>query len=170
MTISLDLQDAVLRLADKETRTHAVVDLELAGDAGIAAATEALSHADWRVRQWSAVFLDHHSNEAALQRLVLTLDDPKARVRQWAVHSIACEPCKSGENPIDVTPLLIKRVKEDKAVRVRRTAVIQLALRMPDRRIARFLRGLLATEADQKTRRFAAWGLRRHNELSARPS
>jgi hypothetical protein len=92
---------------------------------------------------------------------VLTLEDPKAKVRQWAVHSIACEPRKTGENLIDVTPLLIKRVKEDKGVRVRRTAVIQLALRMPDRRIARFLRRLLSTETDEKIRRFARWGLRR---------
>jgi len=90
-----------------------------------------------------------------------TLEDPKAKVRRWAVHSIACEPCKEGEHPMDVVPLLAKRLKEDKSIKVRRTAALSLLQWATDKRVRRLLRGILDSEDDMKIQRYANWGLKR---------
>ena len=31
----------------------------------------------------------------------------------WAVHSLSCERCKDGQNPIDALPLLFERIEDD---------------------------------------------------------
>ena len=115
------------------------------------------------MRRWCAAHMDHHADRSALERLALTLEDPKAKVRLWAVHSIACEPCKPGQHGFDVVPLILKRLREDKAVRVRRMAALMLAMRTPDRRIARAFRRRRAEEQDAKVLKHMQWGLDIHN-------
>jgi HEAT repeat protein len=151
----------VERLADKKTRWPAYVALNKAGPAALEAATDGLSHDDWQVRRWCAIYLDHNADERALKRLILTLEDPKAKVRRWAVHSIACEPCKEGELPMDVVPLLAKRLKEDKSIKVRRAAALSLLQWATEKRVRRLLKRIVDTEDDRKIRRYANWGLRR---------
>jgi hypothetical protein len=114
------------------------------------------------VRRWCAAYLDHNADAKALEHLALTLHDPKAKVRRWAVHSISCEPCKVGENPVNVVPLLITRVREDRSIKVRRMAALMLMQRTPDRRIARVFRSILRDQTDEPLRRFATWGLALH--------
>lgn len=164
MNVPGDLGEAIARLADKDERTGSLRVLEEAGDAGIEAAIEGLSDPDWQVRRWCAVHLDHHSSAAARERLKLTLEDPKAKVRMWAVHSIACEPCKPGQQLEDVVPLILKRLREDKALRVKRQAVTVLVQHLPDRRIYRAFRRSLRNEADERLRRLLRWGLHVHKQ------
>lgn len=162
MPTTEELRNAVERLADKTTRTDALHLLELGGEHGIQAAIEGLSHPDWQVRRWCAAFMDHNSNDAALERLRLTLNDAKAKVRLRAVHSISCEPCKPGQQIADPVPLLLKRLKEDPALRVRRHTVCMLAQRVPDHRIARAFKRSLSVEVDPRLVRLLRWGLALH--------
>ncbi len=159
-----DYREVVEQLADSEKRRQAFRALREAGPAALDAGMEGLAHEDWQVRRWCAIYLDHNADARALRRLVLTLDDPKAKVRRWAVHSIACEPCKEGDNPIDVVPLLAKRIKEDKSIKVRRTAAIMLWQWAGERRVSRIYRRILSDESDEKIRRYARWGLRQTAE------
>lgn len=151
----------VEQLAERESRWPAYLALNEAGPAALEAATEGLSHENWQVRRWCAIYMDHNADERALKRLILTLEDPKAKVRRWAVHSIACEPCKEGEHPLDTVPLLARRIKEDKSIKVRRTATLSLLQWATEKRVRRILRRILEDEEDQKIRRYATWGLKK---------
>jgi HEAT repeat protein len=128
------------------------------GDEAVEAALLGLSHADWRVRRGCARFADHHPDARLLERLALTLHDPKAKVRKWAVHSLACDPCKPGGNPVDGVPPAIRALK-DKAVRVRRTAAWTLASQAPERRSVRALRAAAVAETDPRVLLAIQWGL-----------
>jgi hypothetical protein len=159
-----DYQDLVEQLGDPATRNTAYVKLHEVGRDAVGAAREGLSHPNWRVRQFSAMFLDDHWDDAALKRLILNLHDPKLKVRKAAVHSLGCDRCKNGENPIDVLPLVAERIREDKSIKVRRAAVLTLIAQTPNRRIARVLRCVLRDETDPKIRRYANYGLKRYDE------
>jgi len=152
------------QLADESKRREAWRVLNEAGQAALPSVRDGLSHPDWHVRRVCATLLDHHWDAESLQRLVLTLDDPKRKVRRAAVHSLGCDRCKGGENPIDAVPLLEKRLREDKSIKVRRMAALTLAIQQPNRRIARILRRALRDEADAKLQKFAKWGLHRYGQ------
>ncbi len=152
--------------ADKDERWKAVADLRALGDDAVPAVMEGLSHPDWRVRRGCAIFADHHPDPALLQRLKLTLHDPKAKVRMWAVHSLSCEPCKPGGNPVDPVPAVIKTLLEDKSPRVRRTAASMLAFQPAELRVTRALRRALQSETDERVRGFIRWGIGRATEAA----
>jgi hypothetical protein len=114
------------------------------------------------------MFIDTHWDESALQRLILSLHDPKLKVRKAAVHSLGCDRCKGGQNPIDVMPHLEERIREDKSIKVRRMAAQTLAAQTPNKLIARVLRRVLRDESDPKIRRFAEWGLSRYEQVRLR--
>jgi HEAT repeat protein len=162
-----DYSGLVEQLSDSTRFAETWQALNRAGTAALPAVREGLSHPNWRVRRMCAMFLDHHWDEPTLRRLVLALTDPKLKVRKAAVHSLGCDRCKGGENPIDAVPLLAQRLAEDKSVKVRRTAVLTLAIQQPDKRIARILRKALRNETDPKLRGFAKWGLRRYEQAAA---
>src|SRR5262245_16014173 len=81
---------------EAEQRWRSYADLMSAGDAALPAVIDGLSSPDWRVRRACALFADHNPDPGLLERLKLTLNDPKAKVRMFAVHAMACEPCKPG--------------------------------------------------------------------------
>ena len=157
----------VEQLANRETLNAAWAELQKAGDDALPHIRAGLSHSEWRVRQWCAMFLDHNWDVESLQRLVLTLHDPKLKVRKAAVHSLGCDRCKNGENPIDAVPLLAERLREDKSIKVRRTAALTLAIQKPERRVAKIFRCILRDETDPKLRSWATWGLKRYAEAQA---
>jgi len=158
------LSEAVEKLAAKATFAEGWSRLHQDGNQAVAAVREGLSHSNPRVRQWCAMFIDSHWDESALQRLILSLHDPKLKVRKAAVHSLGCDRCKSGQNPIDVLPHLEERIREDKSIKVRRMAVQTIAAQSQNRRVARILRRVLRDENDPKIRRFAQWGLKRYED------
>jgi hypothetical protein len=152
------------RLGHRESLPEAWRELGAAGQAAVPAAREGLSHPNAKVRQFCAAFIDAHWDESALRRLILTLHDPKLKVRKAAVHSLGCDRCKGGENPIDVLPYVEERIREDKSIKVRRTAVWTLAAQTPNKRIARVLRRALRDETDPKMRMAANWGIGRYEQ------
>ena len=147
------------RLVDAERRHEIVAELVALGPAALPAVREGLGHGNWQVRRWCAIYLDHHADGAALELLVPLLRDPKKEVRLWAVHSLSCERCKEGMNPVDVVPLLIERIEDDESIRVRRMAAAMLAYGRPDVRAVPVFRALLEGEGDAKLKRHAFIGL-----------
>jgi HEAT repeat protein len=164
-----DFGEMVERLADASRFMDTWQALNRAGAAALPAIRDGLSHPDWRVRRWCASFLDHHWDEPTLRRLVLALTDPKLKVRRAAVHSLGCDRCKGGENPIDAVPMLAQRIAQDKSIKVRRTAAWTLAAQQPEKRIARILRKALRDETDPKLRMAAKWGLKRYEDSLTEP-
>jgi HEAT repeat protein len=157
-----DFRQYVEQLGDKDRFVAAWQALNRAGNAALDAVREGLSSPDWHVRRFCAMFLDHYWDEPSLKRLQLALTDPKLKVRKAAVHSIGCDRCKGGENPIDAVPLLAQRLADDKSIKVRRAAVWTLVIQTPEKRIARILRKALREETDPKLCGAAKWGLTRY--------
>jgi HEAT repeat protein len=132
------------------------------GSEALPAVVEGLGHGDWRVRRGCLVYLDHHGDGPALERVVPLLRDPKSEVRLWAVHTLGCDRCKPGENPLDVDDLLIERALHDESIRVRRQTVCVLAwLRPPTPALSQLFQRILDTASDRKLRLHASAGLRR---------
>lgn len=147
--------------SDGETRHRAYEDLLEIGRPALPAVRQGLKHENWQVRRWCAMVLDRIADPESLRRLIPLLDDPHRLVRLWAVHSIACDQCKEAKNPIDVVPLLIRKMRADRSVRVRRMAAAMLANHHPGPRANRAFRNLLRKETDQKVRLHAEFGLQR---------
>ena len=147
---------------DARVRFDAYQALVAQGTAALPAIREGLKSSNAQVRQWSAMCLDQVADAETLEALVPLLRDPSAKVRLWAVHSLACEHCKEEiECPVDVVPLLIERVETDESVRVRRMAVIMLSSDFADPRAVPVLQRILNDETDEKLRRHAEAGLER---------
>ena len=107
--------------------------------------------------------MDHHADDEALRGLIPLLHDPKSRVRLWAVHSISCDRCKVGENPIDVVPLLIERIEGDESIRVRRMATAMLATECTlDARALETFQRIISEEDDRKLKLHAQRGIDRY--------
>jgi HEAT repeat protein len=152
------------RLVEPGDRQDVFAALDALGSAALGAVREGLRHGHWQVRQWCAIYMDHRADMGSLEHLVPLLRDPKSRVRLWAVHSLSCDRCKEGENPIDVLPYLAERIAHDESIRVRRMATVMLANRAADPRAVPLFRALLRDETDRKLRLHAAIGLLRCRE------
>ncbi len=141
---------------------EALQELSKLGSAALPAVKAGLLHGNWRVRRGCVVYFDHVAGLDALEQVIPLLHDPKSDVRRWAVHALACDRCKAGENPLDVEPYLVERALHDESLRVRKNAVISLAyLRPPDPRGVQVFQHALATETDTKLRMHAETGLRK---------
>lgn len=152
-------------LAVSDTRFPAYEALAALGHEALPAVREGLGHEDWQVRKWSAMVLDRVADPESLAALVPLLNDAKADVRLWAVHSLACDHCKDDVAcPVDAVPHLIERIEVDESIRVRRMATIMLGTDYQDARALPVLRGLLQ-DPDAKLRRHAVRALERYAEL-----
>ena len=70
------------------------------------AVREGLHHGSVDVRYWCCQFLDHFLVPEVMDDLIATLDDPDARVRCSALHTLACDRCKEGScRPDEATVL-----------------------------------------------------------------
>jgi HEAT repeat protein len=123
-------------LAVEHRAKAALRSLMAAGAEATPALRWGLRHADPVVRAGCCVVLDHFLDEAALPELMANLTHDDARVRQWAMHALACDRCKEGAcRPAedDVLPIAIRLLREDESRRVRAEAV-QLLGRVAHRR------------------------------------
>ncbi|WP_419161664.1 HEAT repeat domain-containing protein [Candidatus Palauibacter sp.] len=155
--------ELVEEFTDPEHRMPAFLALYERGDEVLPHIRAGLRHPDWQVRRWCALFADNFADAETLRALVPLLRDPRSKVRLWAVHSLACEVCKDGPNPIDPIPLLLERIETDGSLRVRRQAVAMLAHHLaPDPRVTSVFRKILKEEEDRKLRLHAADGLKRY--------
>jgi HEAT repeat protein len=124
--------------------------LEERGRDAIHAIRRGLEDPRWQVRRWCAALLDHGGGPESRPWLLPLLDDPMSKVRVMALHTLACDRCSGGENPVDAVPYLIDRLNNDESIKVRRMAAAMFAPLMPDPRIEEVCRELLAVETDRK--------------------
>jgi HEAT repeats len=95
----------------------------------------ALHHQDPSVRRGCLFFLDHYANEASTNAFTAALQDPVATVRYAALHSIACESCRSTElSVVEVVPAIAGVLGSDPDPNLRAKAIptlLRLAGRDP---------------------------------------
>jgi hypothetical protein len=90
----------------------------------------ALQHPDPFVRRGCLFLLDHYANDQSMAVFGEALHDPVDFVRNMALHSLACEACKTSQLcAADVVPGLIEVLESDPSVEMR-TKVIPLLLRL----------------------------------------
>jgi hypothetical protein len=159
-------EELVESFVEPDKRFLAYQALTALGSAALPAIKAGLAHGEWQVRKWCAIVIDHLADDEALYALVPLLRDSKSQVRLWAVHSISCDGCKVGENPIDTVPLLIERIEVDESIRVRRMAVAMLAHECTglDARVVPVFERILGEEEDRKLKLHARRGLERYAE------
>ncbi|WP_420461959.1 HEAT repeat domain-containing protein [Candidatus Palauibacter sp.] len=163
--------ELVEEFATPANRMPAFLALHERGEEVLPHIRAGLRHPDWQVRRWCALFADTFADAETLRALVPLLGDPKSQVRLWAVHSLACETCKDGPNPVDPIPLLLERIATDESLRVRRQAVAMLAHHLaPDPRVTSVFRTILAEEEDRKLRLHAEEGLKRYGAAATAAS
>lgn len=93
----------------------------------------ALHHPDPFVRRGCLNFLDHYANEVSASVFALALRDPVELVRHAAMHSLACEACRTEELcAADVVPHLVEVLSADPSPELRHKAIPML-LRLVDR-------------------------------------
>ncbi|HJU41406.1 MAG TPA: HEAT repeat domain-containing protein [Vicinamibacterales bacterium] len=153
----------ILQFADAERRMETLLRLNAIGDAALPAVRAGLTHPDWHIRHWCAIFLDRGGDAESLLALVPLLHDPEPHVRLWAIHSIACEHCRNGACPIDVIPLLIERAENDPVPQVRKMAITMLAECPRDARIPPVLERALGREKDRRLLLHAQRGLDKYS-------
>jgi HEAT repeat protein len=84
----------------------------------------ALHHRDASVRRACLFFLDHYANEASTDVFADALQDPVDNVRNAALHSIACESCRTTELPVtDVVPPIAEVLATDPSPDLRVRAI-----------------------------------------------
>jgi uncharacterized protein YndB with AHSA1/START domain len=168
------LQYAVelLGLGWKERRVRAVAIhmVVSAGQAGMDAVIEGLSHPTPTVRRGCAAFLDDHGTEAHVATLLQVVqNDPDAGVRYSAAHSLGCQECKVSPVQVDLVPPLIEIALSDKSARVRREAVARLEALPPDPRVAVALQKILSQEPGRRLWMWAHRVLMRHDKVAPVP-
>lgn len=167
---SPELRELVAQLGGPPAQRGTAWEVLLAqGVAARSAVLEGLGHASWEVRRWCAIWLDRFADPESLPALIPLLRDPMSKVRLFAVHSVACDRCKQGENPVDVVPLLIERIQQDESIRVRRHAVMMLAFQHAHPDLEGFFQRLLDTETDPKLHKHAGFGLVLCREKAGKP-
>ncbi len=161
-----DPRGLVRQLATREQRWPAYKALDALGSRAVPALLEGLRHDHWDVRRWCLAVLDHNGGPEVRPSVLPLLHDPKSKVRLWAVHTLACDRCMAGENPVDAVPHLIERLWQDESIRVRRMSATMLSMQPPDARVESALREILERETDRKLRLHATWGLRAYDEAA----
>jgi hypothetical protein len=84
----------------------------------------ALHHPDAFVRRGCLGFLDHYANEVSTPVFALALHDPVAFVRHAALHSVACETCRTEELCVaDVVAHVVEVLSADPSPELRHKAI-----------------------------------------------
>lgn len=84
----------------------------------------ALRHPDPFARRETLFFLDHYANEASTEVFAEALHDPVDFVRNAALHSIACESCRTSELcAADVVPGIVEILEADPNPELRMKAI-----------------------------------------------
>jgi HEAT repeat protein len=86
--------------------------------------TAALHHPDPFARRECLFFLDHYANEPSTAVFAEALRDPVDFVRNAALHSIACESCRTAELCVaDVVPDIVQVLEGDPSPDLRTKAI-----------------------------------------------
>lgn len=90
------------------------------------AVRQGLGHPNPDVRVGCCQVLDHFLDEEAVPALIENLTHEDGRVRQWAMHALACDRCKEGAcrpGEDDSVPIAIRMLKSDPDALVRDQAI-----------------------------------------------
>jgi HEAT repeat protein len=144
-------------------REAARVALHHAGTKAVPAMLEALAHPYWRVRRGCARVLDHQPLTGLIaERLIDLLEDKHRKVREAALHTLACEGCKPEGCDADLPEILshvIDRALNDESTTVRRQAVGALLNARPNARAAEALEDVFREERSVRVLRIARFAL-----------
>lgn len=110
-----DPRALVGQLATREQRWPAFKALDALGARAIPALLEGLRDDHWDVRRWCLAVLGHNGGPEVRPSVLPLLHDRKSKVRLWAVHTLACDRCMAGANPVDAVPHLIERLWQDES-------------------------------------------------------
>jgi hypothetical protein len=129
-----DDHGAAVRFLQRFVTTSAQRRSSVAADAPIGQIQlAARHHPDPFVRRGCLGFLDHYANEASTWVFAMALHDPVEFVRHVALHSIACETCRSDAVCVaDVVPHIVEVLSADPSPELRHKA-IPVLLRLADR-------------------------------------
>jgi HEAT repeat protein len=118
----------------------------------------AVHHPDAFARRNCLFFLDHYANELATAVFAEALHDPVDFVRNAALHSIACETCRSEELCVaDVLPSIMRVLEGDPSPDLRTKAISTLLpLAGRDPRAVDAIRRAAADDPDRIVRQAAA--------------
>jgi hypothetical protein len=121
----------------------------------------ALGYPDPFVRRGCLFFLDHYANDRSMAVFAKALRDPIDFVRNAAMHSLACESCKTAQMcAADVVPGLIEVLEDDPNVELRTKAVpLLLRLSGQDGRARAAVERCSLNDPDRLVRQAAADGL-----------
>ncbi|MGA5816509.1 HEAT repeat domain-containing protein [Kitasatospora sp. NPDC094028] len=89
-----DNEALVSSLGDPQRTVAAYRELLRRGEDALDAIRAGLSHEDAAVREGCCRLLDHLVDTDSMAQLITMADDPDARVRIAAFHSLACDRCK----------------------------------------------------------------------------
>jgi hypothetical protein len=97
------------------------------GRDAVAVAEAGLAHENPDVRLYCTLLLDRLAGTNSFVMLLPLLDDPDARVRSRALHSLACNRCKSDDvcllDTATILPLAQRALRDDPDAHVRAMAV-----------------------------------------------
>jgi hypothetical protein len=117
----------------------------------------ALRHPDPGTRRWCLYLLDHYANDQSYDVFAEALHDEVPHVRDLALHSIACEPCKQGDLCVaDVVPRVITVLTNDPDANLRIKAIpVLLGLVARDGRARDAIRQAAVQDRDPLVRKCA---------------
>jgi hypothetical protein len=123
--------------------------------------TAALGHLDPFVRRGCLFFLDHYANDQSMAVFGEALHDPVDFVRNMALHSLACEGCKTDQLcAANVVPGLIGVLENDPSVEMRAKAIpLLLRLQGQDERARGAVERASLSDPDGLIRQAAGDGL-----------
>ncbi len=97
------------------------------GRDAVAVAEAGLGHENADVRLYCTLLLDRLAGTDSFVMMVPLLDDPDARVRSRALHSLACDRCKRDDVEVldkgTILPLALRVLRDDPDAHVRAMAV-----------------------------------------------
>ena len=112
----------ITALAVPHRAKHGYWHLILSGAAALPAVRRDLTHSNADVRMYCARALDHLVDETAYPAVIAALDDGDPRVREEALHALACDRCKDNAcrpEKADVLPRGMQLLRTDPDRRVR---------------------------------------------------
>jgi hypothetical protein len=97
------------------------------GRDGLVVAEAGLGHENPDVRLYCTLLLDHLAGTNSFVMMLPLVDDPDARVRSRALHSLACDRCKKDDVQLldksTILPLALRALRDDPDAHVRAMAV-----------------------------------------------
>ena len=122
----MDYSQEIENLLVKHRAAGARRRLNEAGPLAIPAVCRALRNENAYIRAFACGFLDRYLDDETLPALIERLDDEEVRVRERALHTLACERCKEGEcRPGEETflPRVLRMLESDPSSHVRGGAI-----------------------------------------------